>query len=159
MRAYYGQPEETADVLSADGWLDTGDIGYVADGEIVITGRAKDLIIVNGRNIWPQDLEWSAEAESSALRSGDVAVFSIPGDGEEAVVALVQCRSSAPDVRDALAGEVAGCIRLRHGVEARVVLVSAHALPRTSSGKLSRSRAKAMFQAGAFQTDPAPVSA
>ena len=77
MRAYFDRPEETARVLSADGWLDTGDLGYFADGQIVITGRAKDLIIVNGRNIWPQDLEWTAEAEAEALRSGDVAAFSV----------------------------------------------------------------------------------
>ena len=66
MRSYFGEPEETAKVLSADGWLDTGDLGYRLDGEIVITGRAKDLIIVNGRNVWPQDLEWTAEAETPA---------------------------------------------------------------------------------------------
>ena len=157
MEAYYEQPDETAAVLSPDGWLDTGDLGYFADGEIVITGRAKDLIIVNGRNVWPQDLEWSAEAEIRPLRSGDVAVFSVPGDGEETVVALVQCRSSDPEIRDRLRGEVAGCLRLRHGVETKVVLVSAHALPRTSSGKLSRSRAKTKYQAGEFSTDAAPV--
>jgi len=156
MRAYFGQPEETASVLSADGWLDTGDLGYVAGGEIVITGRAKDLIIVNGRNVWPQDLEWTAEAEAPALRSGDVAVFSIAGDGEERVVALVQCRTGDPQTRDALVTTVAGALRLRHGVEAEVVLVPAHALPRTSSGKLSRSRAKSLFQSGALTT---PVSA
>src|SRR6185503_13172211 len=89
MRAYFGQAEETERVLSADGWLDTGDLGYLSGGEIVITGRAKDLIIVNGRNVWPQDLEWTAEAEAAALRSGDVAVFSVAGEGEETVVALV----------------------------------------------------------------------
>ena len=157
MRAYFDQPEETAQALCPDGWLDTGDLGYFADGEIVITGRAKDLIIVNGRNVWPQDLEWSAEAEIGLLRSGDVAVFSLPGDGEETVVALVQCRSSDPEARERLRGEVAGCLRLRHGVEATIVLVSAHALPRTSSGKLSRSRAKAKYQAGEFSTDVTPV--
>ena len=93
------------------------------------------------------------------LRSGDVAVFSLPGDGEETVVALVQCRASNPEIRQRLRDDIAGCLRLRHGVETEVVLVSPHALPKTSSGKLSRSRAKAMFQAGAFTTDAAPVTA
>ena len=77
MKAYFGEPAETAKVLSGDGWLDTGDLGYQLDGQIVITGRAKDLIIVNGRNVWPQDLEWTAEAETAGLRGGDVAVFSV----------------------------------------------------------------------------------
>jgi fatty-acyl-CoA synthase len=159
MESYYGQPEETARVLSPDGWLDTGDLGYFTEGQIVITGRAKDLMIVNGRNVWPQDLEWTAEAEAPQLRSGDVAVFSVPTEGEENVVALVQCRSSDPDARERLRLDIAGCLRVRHGVETEVVLVSPHALPRTSSGKLSRSRAKAMFQAGAFEKDTAPVTA
>ena len=159
MRAYFNQPEETARVLSADGWLDTGDLGYQRDGEIVLTGRAKDLIIVHGRNVWPQDLEWTAEAEADALRSGDVAVFSVPGQGEETVVALVQCRTSDPEARDRLRADIAGCIRLRHGVETEVVLAPPHSLPRTSSGKLSRSRAKAMYQSGQFTTDAAAVTA
>ena len=159
MLAYFDQPEETERVLSPDGWLDTGDLGYFAAGEIVLTGRAKDLIIVNGRNVWPQDLEWTAEAEADALRSGDVAVFSVPGDGEETVVALVQCRTSDPDARARLREHICGSLRLRHGLETKVVLVPAHALPKTSSGKLSRSRAKAMYQSGVFSTDPAPVTA
>ena len=159
MQAYFDQPEETARVMTADGWLDTGDLGYFTGGEIVLTGRAKDLIIVNGRNVWPQDLEWTAEAEAAALRSGDVAVFSVPGEGEETVVALVQCRTSDPEIRDQLRDSICGCLRLRHGVETAVVLVPAHSLPRTSSGKLSRTRAKAMYQAGQFTTDAAAVTA
>jgi fatty-acyl-CoA synthase len=159
MQAYFGQPEETRCVMSADGWLDTGDLGYVSKGEIVITGRAKDLIIVNGRNVWPQDLEWTAEAEAEALRSGDVAVFSVPGEGEETVVALVQCRTSDPDAREKLRADIAGCLRLRHGVETEVVLAPPHSLPKTSSGKLSRSRAKAMYEAGAFPKDVAALTA
>ncbi|WP_421738140.1 fatty acyl-AMP ligase [Caulobacter sp.] len=150
MREYFEQPEETARVLSADGWLDTGDLGYLVDGEIVITGRGKDLIILNGRNIWPQDLEWTAEAEIESLRSGDVAAFSTPGEGEEVVVVLVQARGGDPETRKALAEQVAAVLRLRHSVETQVHLVGAHALPQTSSGKLSRSKAKAAFLAGAY---------
>jgi fatty-acyl-CoA synthase len=150
MREYFEQPEETARVLSADGWLDTGDLGYLVDGEIVITGRGKDLIILNGRNIWPQDLEWTAEAEVEGLRSGDVAAFSVPGDGEETVVVLVQARGGDAAARAALVEKIAGVLRLRHQVEAQVQLVGAHALPQTSSGKLSRSKAKAAYLAGAY---------
>ncbi|MGH7017940.1 MAG: fatty acyl-AMP ligase, partial [Caulobacteraceae bacterium] len=150
MQTYFGQSEETAKVLSADGWLDTGDIGYRLGQEIVITGRAKDLMIVNGRNVWPQDLEWTAEKEIDCLRSGDVAVFSIHHGGEERVVALVQCRSAEEETREAIRAQVANLFRVRHGLQADVTLTPPHSLPQTSSGKLSRSRAKALFLAGAF---------
>ncbi|MFT8763261.1 MAG: fatty acyl-AMP ligase, partial [Gluconobacter potus] len=63
MCGYFRRPDETEAVLDANGWLNTGDLGYHLNGQIVVTGRAKDLIIINGRNIWPQDLEWSAESE------------------------------------------------------------------------------------------------
>ncbi|MDG2530093.1 fatty acyl-AMP ligase [Caulobacter endophyticus] len=153
MGGYFEQPEETARVLDADGWLDTGDLGFLVEGEIVITGRAKDLIILNGRNIWPQDLEWTAEREVPGLRSGDVAAFSVPGDAaeEEIVTILVQARGGDADSRAALVETVAGVLRSRHGVETQVKLVGAHALPQTSSGKLSRSKAKAAYLAGAYE--------
>jgi fatty-acyl-CoA synthase len=156
MKGYFGEPEASARVLSADGWLDTGDLGYLVDGEIVPTGRAKDLILLNGRNVWPQDLEWSAETEIEKLRSGDVAAFSVDEDAGEQLVVLVQARSSDPEVRRTLTEDVAALLRARHGVEARVELVGAHALPQTSSGKLSRSKARALFLSGAFrQEEPA----
>jgi fatty-acyl-CoA synthase len=150
MQGYFRQPEVSASVLSAEGWLDTGDLGFLIDGEIVPTGRAKDLILLNGRNIWPQDLEWTAEAEIEKLRSGDVAAFSVPEDEDERLVVLVQCRTSDPEARRLLSEEVAALLRARHSVEAQVQLVGAHALPQTSSGKLSRSRARALYLAGAL---------
>jgi fatty-acyl-CoA synthase len=152
MKSYFGEPAETAKTLSADGWLDTGDLGYTLDGQIVITGRAKDLIIVNGRNVWPQDLEWTAEKEVEGLRAGDVAVFSVNNDGgEERVVALVQCRTTDLDARAALAAAVGNLLRVRHGLDVEVAPTPPHSLPQTSSGKLSRSKAKAMYMAGAFK--------
>ncbi|GLK77039.1 acyl-CoA synthetase [Methylopila jiangsuensis] len=150
MTAYFRDPDATAEAV-ADGWLDTGDLGYVADGQIVITGRAKDLILVNGRNLWPQDLEWAAEREIPGLRSGDVAAFSVDGAEGEEVAALVQCRSSDPETRSKLADDVAGLLRQRFGVPVVVRLVGAHALPVTSSGKLSRSRARELYRAMAAQ--------
>lgn len=156
MREYFGDPQATAAALSSDGWLDTGDLGYLAEGQIVPTGRAKDLILLNGRNVWPQDLEWTAESEVERLRSGDVAAFSIDEDAGERLVVLVQARSSDPEVRRTLTDDVAAVLRARHGVEAKVELVGAHALPQTSSGKLSRSKARILFLSGAFkQEEPA----
>jgi fatty-acyl-CoA synthase len=160
LSSYFGEPAETAKALSADGWLDTGDLGYLLDGQIVITGRAKDLIIVNGRNVWPQDLEWTAEQEAPALRSGDVAVFSVnDGAGEEKVVALIQCRITDVAARAALAAEVGALLRARHGLEVSVSPVPPHSLPQTSSGKLSRSKAKALYVSGAFAPAPTALTA
>ena len=156
MRGYDGRPAETAAVLSPDGWLDTGDLGYRLGDEVVVTGRAKDLIIVNGRNVWPQDLEWSVEQSVAALRSGDVAAFSVEEDEAEAVVVLVETRGAPnPTAREALAAEVAGTLRARHGLEGRVVLVPPGSLPHTSSGKLSRVLARARYLQGDF----APLAA
>ena len=145
MREYFREPEATAETISPDGWLDTGDLGYFADGQLVITGRAKDLILVNGRNVWPQDLEWTVESEIEGVRSGDVAVFSVESEAGEEVVALVQCRLSAEEPRAALVEQVGTLLRLRFGTPVTVRLVGAHALPVTSSGKLSRSRARALY--------------
>lgn len=146
MRDYFREPEATRETLSPDGWLDTGDLGYLTGGQLVITGRAKDLILVNGRNVWPQDLEWAVESGVPGLRSGDVAVFSVDEAEGEEVVALVQCRVSAEDARAQLVTDVASLLRQRFGTPVTVRLVGAHALPVTSSGKLSRSRARELYR-------------
>ena len=159
MLGYFRAAEETARVLSPEGWLDTGDLGYLLEGQVVITGRAKDLVIVNGRNLWPQDLEWTAEAEIPNLRSGDVAVFSVDNGEDEEVVALVTCRVTDPAGREALVDELGRFFRRRHGLEVRVVPVPPHSLPQTSSGKLSRSRARSMYLAGAFRFNPSVEAA
>jgi fatty-acyl-CoA synthase len=154
MAGYFGEPEATARVLDAEGWLDTGDLGYLVEGEVVITGRSKDLIIVNGRNIWPQDVEWAVEA-MPGLRRGDVAAFSLddPAAGERLVL-LVQCREQDPERRAALVREVEGLVRRTVAVEPRVVLIPARGLPHTSSGKLSRSRARANYLSGVYGEAP-----
>lgn len=150
MHSYFGQPAATAAVLSADGWLDTGDLGYLTQGQIVVTGRAKDLIIINGRNIWPQDLEWTAEHEVASLRSGDVAAVSVDNGGVERIVILVEHRPADEATLDALRKDVSGVLRLRHGVDTEVVPVPPRSLPRTSSGKLSRAKAKSLYLDGAL---------
>jgi fatty-acyl-CoA synthase len=153
MRGYFNQPDLTREALSPEGWLDTGDLGYLLNGQIVITGRAKDLIILNGRNIWPQDLEWAAEDGVAELRRGDVAAISVENPDEEdaeRIVVLVQCRTTDPEARAKLEREVAAVLQKSMAVEVSVVLVPPHGLPQTSSGKLSRAKAKANFLGGAY---------
>lgn len=149
MNGYFQQKEETDAVLSPDGWLDTGDLGYWWDNQIVITGRAKDLIIINGRNIWPQDLEWSAE-ELPGLRRGDIAAFSVDENGQEQIIILVQCRSNEEAVRQELIQNVSAQLQKSASVETKIVLVPPHSLPQTSSGKLSRAKAKANYLNGLY---------
>ncbi len=159
MAGYFNNDDATAAALSDDGWLDTGDMGYKLDGRIVITGRVKDMILHNGRNIWPQDIEWAVE-RIEGLRSGDVAAFAIEDDeGEERVVVLVQCRLPGAEEREALRREAAALIVQHAGIECDIVLISSGSLPFTSSGKLSRAAARQRFLDGAIgvlshQIDP-----
>ena len=93
MVGYFRDPEATAACL-VDGWLDTGDMGYMSNGYLYIVGRAKDMIIVNGKNHWPQDIEWAVE-QLPGFKAGDIAAFAITTpNGEETPAVLVQCRSS-----------------------------------------------------------------
>jgi len=155
MPGYFGEPEASREVLLPDGWLDTGDLGYMLNGEIVVTGRAKDLIIVNGRNVWPQDIEWALEARR-IVKSGDSAAFSVDsGEGERVVVAVL-ARVSGDESRAALIRDVAGAVRESVAVDCDVVLVPpTMGLPMTSSGKLSRSRTRANYLAGHYEPKPA----
>ena len=98
MHSYFRDPEATADCL-VDGWLDTGDMGYMADGYLFIVGRAKDMIIINGKNHWPQDIEWAVE-QLPGFHQGDIAAFAVETEnGEEVPAVLVHCRVSDPDER------------------------------------------------------------
>jgi len=147
MRGYYDDPEGTAEVL-IDGWLDTGDLGYWIEDDLVIVGRAKDMMIINGRNVWPQDIEWTVE-HIDKLRSGDgAAVILIGADGSEMPTILVQCRASDLEERARLAEDVAARVQEAVGVLCDVILVPARSLPKTTSGKLARGRAKTMFESG-----------
>jgi len=155
MSGYFGNPEETARVLSPEGWLDTGDLGYMRDGEIVVTGRVKDLIIVNGRNIWPQDIEWSVELNVDGAKEGSVAAFQLVDEADETaaqerVGVVVECRRREPADREALRMETHAVVRKVCGIEAHVALCAPGALPRTSSGKLSRTKVRDMFLTGVF---------
>jgi fatty-acyl-CoA synthase len=142
MSGYFGDLKSTREVLSPDGWLNTGDLAYRVGNGIVITGREKDLIIINGRNIWPQDLEYLAEQQPE-VRTGDASSFSVPdADGEERAVMMVQCRESDEKKRADLRERLRSLIREEFGIDCLIELVPRNTLPRTTSGKLSRSGAR-----------------
>ena len=159
MSGYFQDPEKTAETLSPDGWLDTGDIGYLADGRLYITGRKKDMMIIHGRNIWPQDLEYLAKSLPGVYYN-DVAAFSVPSeDGhQEMAVLVMQCRERNEMKRAELRKALTAMVRSDLGIDCFVELVPTRTLPRTSSGKLARARARLDFLARrqAAQAQPEP---
>ncbi len=145
MRGYFGDQDATAEVLSEDGWLDTGDIAYWSHGEIVITGRSKDLIIINGRNIWPQDIEYLAET-LDGIRPGDACAFSCPDDkGHEHAVLMVQSRITDVAEQARMIDELKKMVRQELGIECIVEIVPKNTLVRTTSGKPSRSGSRKIY--------------
>ncbi|MCD6388294.1 MAG: fatty acyl-AMP ligase [Desulfobulbaceae bacterium] len=138
MSGYFGDLKATRKVLSPEGWLNTGDIAYQIGSDIVITGRSKDLIIINGRNIWPQEVEYLAEIQPE-IRTGDATAFSIadPHTGELAVV-MVECRENDQQKRLDLINRLNGLIRQELGIDCIIELVPRNTLARTTSGKPSR---------------------
>ena len=157
MHSYFRNEEATSECLipetrpGAGAWLDTGDMGYMADGYLFIVGRAKDMIIINGKNHWPQDIEWAVE-QLPGFNHGDVAAFSMEtASGEEAPAVLVHCRVSDPEERRKLHAQIRDKVSSVTGMKCVVELVPPRTLPRTSSGKLSRAKAKKMYLAGDIQ--------
>ncbi len=183
---YWGRPEETRATFRArlaarqpDGshaegipqdasWMRTGDFGAFVDGELYITGRVKDLVIVDGRNHYPQDLEYSAQEASTALRPGFVAAFSVPAnelpeqvvgtsadaeDTSEQLVIVAERNTGSSKVEPApVADTVRAAIARRHGVTVRdVLLVPAGSIPRTSSGKIARRACRSAYLEGTLR--------
>ncbi len=156
MHSYFRNEEATKECLvpSEDGggaWLDTGDMGYMADGYLFIVGRAKDMIIINGKNHWPQDIEWAVE-QLPGFNHGDIAAFAVEReDGEEAPAVLVHCRVTDPEERRVLRERIREKVQSVTGMACLVELVPPRTLPRTSSGKLSRAKAKRLYLSGEIQ--------
>ncbi|AYF78915.1 fatty-acid--CoA ligase [Nocardia yunnanensis] len=181
-RGYWGRPEETEATFHnrltarqpdshAEGaapeanWMRTGDFGAYYDGELFITGRVKDLVIVDGRNHYPQDLEYSAQESSTALRPGFVAAFSVsenqlladavttPADTREQLVIVAERGTGAAKLDpEPITETVRAAIAKRHGVTVRdLLLVPAGSIPRTSSGKIARRACKAAYLEGTLR--------
>lgn len=143
---YFENPEATKASRHGE-WLRTGDLGYLKDGEIYVTGRLKDLIILNGRNLHPQSIEWVA-AEVEGVRKGNVVAFSRPGhDSEELVLALETKEEDKAALMEAVKH------RVQHEMAvsvADVVCLAPGELPKTSSGKLQRRKTRDMYLQGAL---------
>ncbi len=188
---YWGKPDETVatfqnilksrtDASHAQGapddatWVRTGDLGAYHDGELFITGRTKDLVIIDGRNHYPQDLEYSAQEATKALRTGFVAAFSVPAnqlpdevfadshsglkrDPADTSEQLVIVGERAPGAHKLEMGPIVDDIRaaiaVRHGVTVRdVLLTPAGAIPRTSSGKIGRRACRSAYLDGSLRS-------
>ncbi|AKJ07691.1 acyl-CoA synthetase (AMP-forming)/AMP-acid ligase II [Archangium gephyra] len=148
MAGYVGHPEATARALDAEGWLDTGDLGFEADGELFLTGRAKDLVIIRGANHAPQEFEECLEAVEGLRTGCAVALgFTPEGENDEALLVLAE---HAPGAGAAgLEERIREAVLAGTGVKAHTVRVlEPGTLPRTSSGKLRRSEALRRYLAG-----------
>ncbi|WP_433524101.1 long-chain-fatty-acid--AMP ligase FadD32 [Nocardia pseudovaccinii] len=189
---YWGRPDETVatfhNILAqrlpegshAQGtdpdakWMRTGDFGVYLEGELYITGRVKDLVIVDGRNHYPQDLEFSAQESNTALRPGFVAAFSVPANqlpasvfeqgshsglafdaddtSEQLVIVAERGTGAAKLDPQPIADIVRGSIAQRHGVTVRdLLLVPAGSIPRTSSGKIARRACRVAYLEGTLR--------
>jgi len=156
---YWNREEETASTFyayladSAVGpFLRTGDLGFVSSGELFIVGRLKDLIIIRGRNLYPHDIERTAEAAHVSLRPGGAVAFSIEAGEEELVLVLEADHRSTQDEYSEVVGLIRQAITEEHEVHPRaIVLVKAGTVPKTSSGKLQRGVAREMFSASKFE--------
>jgi acyl carrier protein len=142
--------EHTFNAFTADTqdgpYLRTGDMGFIADGELFITGRLKDLIIIRGNNHYPQDIELTAERSNALLRPGRIAAFSIDADNEERLVIVQEARSKqnvdwlrvCKDIKDAVLAE--------HNISPyKIVLIKSKSIYLTSSGKIQRKATKESF--------------
>jgi fatty-acyl-CoA synthase len=147
---YWNNPEATA-ASWRDGWLHTGDLGFVRDGQIYVTGRLKDLIIINGRNVHPQAVEWAAAVEG--VRENHVVAFSVPGEPSERLVVVLETKEQdhAP-----LKAAVAARVQAELGLAvSEVVCLPSGGLTKTSSGKLQRRKTVTRYLAGELHA-PAP---
>ncbi|MBD2293363.1 amino acid adenylation domain-containing protein [Anabaena sphaerica FACHB-251] len=150
---YWNHPEETEQTFhaylqdtGAGPFLRTGDLGFLHDGELFITGRAKDLIIIRGRNLYPQDIELTAERSHQMLRAGSVAAFAVEVEKEEQLVVVQELEFRAKPNIEEVTAAIRKAITEEHEIQVyAVVLIKAGTIPKTSSGKIQRRATKARF--------------
>lgn len=146
---YYRNPEASASLFES-GWLDSGDLGYIGAGDIYITGRRKDLIIIAGRNIYPQELE-GAVAGLAGIRKGNVAVFGCTDkkSGTEQLVVLAETRETEPQKLDQLHSQINElAVQLLGHPPHDLLLAAPQTIPKTSSGKIRRAATRELYEQG-----------
>lgn len=155
---YYKNAEATDAIKTPDGWTRTGDLGYLADGELVITGRSKDLIIKGGRNVYPQEVE-AITAEIEGVRRGCVAAFSVPlPESGEGMAVVAETRETREEKRRHMTVEIRRHLTLSIGVAPDAVeLVPPQTIPKTPSGKLRRAETRDRFLAGNLSRGDTPA--
>jgi fatty-acyl-CoA synthase len=156
---YFNNPEATAKSFR-DGWLFTGDLGYLVDGHVYICGRVKDMIIINGRNYYPTDIEWLVQ-EVEGVRKGAVIAFGVQPEGaasEQLVVVAEWAAKDRPTEEQltAIKKRVMEVVQSQVGVNAwKVAMIPGGSIPKTSSGKLQRRRTKQQFEDGVLGAETA----
>jgi 1-acyl-sn-glycerol-3-phosphate acyltransferase len=156
MKAYYRNPAATEAVLCADGFLDSGDRAFVAEGEVFISGRVKDLIIKAGRNLLPQEIE-AAASDVAGVRGGSVAAFGVPDPalGTERLVLVVETKEESALVRARIEADVSRAVAELIGVPPDEVLaVPPRTIPKTSSGKIRRGACRDSYLRGELTGGP-----
>jgi fatty-acyl-CoA synthase len=153
---YYKNPEATRELVLGDGWLESGDLGYVVDGELYLTGRKKDLIIKGGRNLYPHEIE-AIVGRVAGVRTGCVVAFGAPDEasGTEKLVVVAEARDQTR--AGELATEITRAVSESVGVPPDIVrIVPVHSIPKTSSGKLRRSETRRLYLESKLGEAPAP---
>jgi acyl-CoA synthetase (AMP-forming)/AMP-acid ligase II len=153
---YWGNTEETGRVFRRDDdgemTFRTGDLGFLLDGHIYVTGRLKDLIIVRGRNHYPHDIELTVEAAHPQLRPGCAAAFTIAGDDTEHLAVVQELRSTEVDGAEEIAGAIREAVTAAHQIAVDVVaLIPPRTIPKTSSGKIRRAATKERLGDGSLE--------
>ncbi len=158
---YWNRPEQSRDIMGARldchgdrAFLRTGDLGFLRAGELFVTGRIKDMMIIRGKNVYPQDVEWAAESCHSALRASGAAAFSVEADGEERLVVVLEVeRRLKGDFAEEVIAAVRREVALALDLEVFAIrLIKPTTLPRTSSGKVQRHACRNAFLDGSLET-------
>ena len=155
---YLDNPTKTRELFDGE-WLNSGDLAYVAGGDVFITGRSKDIIIRAGRHIYPEEIE-TAVGDVKGVRKGCVAVFGVqdPRAGTERLVILAETRETGHEALDLLRQQVEqAAARMLEVPPEQVLLVPPHTIPKTSSGKLRRTAARELFERGRLSLPPSPL--